>query len=103
MIKVPIYTAGIVQSWFEQHEGELLSIFPCPAQSPDLNITEPLWSVLDTRMRNRFPPPTSSRQLEDILQEEWYKIPLGTGWTLYKSIPGRTAAVLKIKGGSTPY
>jgi hypothetical protein len=38
-----------------------------------LNITEPLWSVLETRLRNRFPPPTSLKQPEDVLREEWYK------------------------------
>jgi hypothetical protein len=39
----PIHTAGIVQSW--------------------LNITEPLWSVLETRVRNRFPPPSNFKML----------------------------------------
>jgi hypothetical protein len=34
---------------------------------------------------------------EHILQEEWYKIPLETVLNLYKSIPRRIAAVLKIK------
>jgi hypothetical protein len=48
---VTIHTAGIVRSWFEEHQGELQNL-PWPAQSPELNITEPLWSVLETRMRN---------------------------------------------------
>jgi hypothetical protein len=42
-------------------------------------------------------------QLEDVLQEEWYKIPLGTVGNLYESIPRRIAAVLKEKIGPTPY
>jgi hypothetical protein len=67
--------AGTVQSWLEEHEGELQHL-PWPAQSPDLNITEALWSVLETRMRNRFPLPTSLKHLEDDLQVEWYKIVL---------------------------
>jgi hypothetical protein len=67
----------LVRSWFEEHEGELQHL-PWPAQSPDLNITEALWSVLETRVRNRYPPPTSLKQLEDVLQEKWYKIPLKT-------------------------
>jgi hypothetical protein len=29
-------------------------------------------------VRSRFPPPISLKQLEDVLQEEWYKIPLET-------------------------
>jgi hypothetical protein len=68
-----------------------------------LNITEPLWSVLETRVRNRFTPSRSLKQLEDVLQDEWYKILLETVQNLYKSIPRRAAAVLKAKGGPTPY
>jgi hypothetical protein len=67
-----------------------------------LNITEPLWSVLETTLRNIFPPPTSLKQLEDVLQQEWYKIPLESVKNLYESIPRRIAAVLKAKGGPTP-
>jgi hypothetical protein len=97
-----IHTTGIVQSWFDEHEGELQHL-PWSAQSPDLNITEPLCSVLETRARNRFPPPTSVKQLEEVLQVDWYKIPLETVQNLYESIPRRTAAVLKTKAGPTPY
>jgi hypothetical protein len=53
-------------------------------------------------VRNRFPPPTSVKQLDDVLQEEWYKIPLQTVQNLYEYIPKRTAAMLKAKGGPTP-
>jgi hypothetical protein len=35
-----IHTAGTVQSWFEEREGELQHL-PWPAQSPSLNIIEP--------------------------------------------------------------
>jgi hypothetical protein len=72
-----IHTAGTLQSWFEEHEGELQQL-PWHALSPGLNIIEPLCSVLKTRIGNRFPPPTSLKQLEDVLQEEWYKILLET-------------------------
>jgi hypothetical protein len=61
-------TAGTVKSWFEEHEREVQHL-PWPAQSPHLNITEQLWSVLKTRVRNRFPPPTSLKQLKDVFQE----------------------------------
>jgi hypothetical protein len=58
---------------------------------------------LETRGRNRFPPSTSLKQLEDVLQEEWYKILLETVQDLHESIPRRTVAVLKAGGGPTPY
>jgi hypothetical protein len=67
-----------------------------------LNITEAFWLVLVTEVRNRFPPPTSLKQLEDVLPEEWRKIPLETVQNLYESIP-RIAAVLKAKHGPAPY
>jgi hypothetical protein len=68
-----------------------------------LNVIEPLLSVLETRARTRFPPPTFLNQLEDVNQEEWYKIPLETVQNLYESIPVMTAPVLKAKGDPTPY
>jgi hypothetical protein len=42
--------AGTLQSWFKEHEGELQHL-PWPAQS--------LWPVLETTVKNKFPPPTS--------------------------------------------
>jgi hypothetical protein len=90
----PIRTVGTVQSWFEEHEGALQHL-PWPAQSLYFNIIEPLWSVLETGLRNRFPSPTSLKQFEDVLQEEWYKNSLETIRNLYEFIPSRTAALLK--------
>jgi hypothetical protein len=71
----PIHTARSVQSWLKKHQLEHLS---WPAQSPNLDITEPMWSVLECTVKIRFPPPSSLKQLEDVLQEEWYNIPVET-------------------------
>jgi hypothetical protein len=67
------------------------------------NIPEPLWSVLETRIRNKFPSPASLKQVEDALQEERYEILLETVQNLYESIPRRNAALLKAKRGRRPY
>jgi hypothetical protein len=37
----PVHTAGTVQSWFEEHEGELQHL-PWATQSPDFKIIEQL-------------------------------------------------------------
>jgi hypothetical protein len=61
-----IHTAGTVQSWFGEHEGELQHL-PWSAQSPDLNIFDLLWSVLETTVKKRFPVPKSLKKLENVL------------------------------------
>jgi hypothetical protein len=60
-----IHTAGIIQSRLEEHEDEFQHLL-WPAQSSDLNITEPLWSDLETRVRNRLPPLTSLKQFKNL-------------------------------------
>jgi len=94
---LPIHTARSVQSWFEEHEDVLQHLLWL-AQLPTLNFLEPLWSVLESKVRSRFPP-LSLKQLE----EEWYSIPLETIQNLHKSIPRRIQAVLQANGGPTPY
>ncbi|PNF35044.1 hypothetical protein B7P43_G11817 [Cryptotermes secundus] len=52
-----LFTQLELLSWFEEHEGEHQHL-PWPAQSPDLNIIQPIWSVMETRVRNEVSPPT---------------------------------------------
>jgi len=60
-------------------------------------------TVLKKRMKSKFPPSTSLKQVADILIKEWGNIPLETIQKLYDSIPRRIEAVLKASGGPTPY
>lgn len=98
----PIHTAGIIKSWYDEHSEDFQHM-PWPAQSPDLNIIEAVWSILEVQIRNVYPPPSSLKALEELLISEWYKIPTETIQKLYQSIPRRVQAVIKAKGGPTPY
>ena len=51
----PIHRARSIQSCYEALEDALQHLL-WPAQSPDLNIMKPLWSVLESRVKSRFPP-----------------------------------------------
>jgi hypothetical protein len=77
--KMELFIDGLNSDYELQH-------FPYRAQSPDFIITEPFWSGLET-VKHRVPPPKYLKQLEDILQGEWYKILLETVQNLYESIP----------------
>ncbi|GFV56050.1 DDE_3 domain-containing protein [Trichonephila clavipes] len=96
-----IHGERLVQSWFEEHEDEVKHL-PWSAQSPDLNIIEPLWSILERSIRNRYPLSVSLPELLQYLQEEWYNIPLNTIQHWYEWIPRRIQDILYAKGG-TPY
>jgi hypothetical protein len=56
------HTARSVQSWFKKHEVTLQHL-PWPAQSPDLEVIETLWSVLESRVSSKITPPSSLKQL----------------------------------------
>jgi hypothetical protein len=60
-----------------------VSRVPWIPQSPDMNIIETLWSVLENNILVRYPPPSSLTELANILQEEWEKIPLDNEQDLY--------------------
>jgi len=76
----PYTQQEFVESWFKEHEDALQQL-PWPAQSPD--ILKPLWSVLESGVRSRFPPPPSLKELEDVLNEVLCNIPLQTVHNLY--------------------
>ena len=98
----PIHTAHVVKNWYKEHESKIEHV-DWPPQSPDLNIIEHLSCILERQVRNRYPPPPCLKELEQVLMEEWLKIPLDEVRKLYVSIPRRIEAELKAGGGSTPY
>jgi hypothetical protein len=93
-----MHTARSVQSWFEEHE-DVLQHLPWAAQSLDLNIIEPLWSVLESMERIIFPPLPSVKQPQDVFDEERHSIPLQT----VQTVPRRIQAVLQANVGLTSY
>jgi hypothetical protein len=96
----PKHKSKIVSAWFKDHHVELLD---WPAQSPDLNPIEHLWSHLKRRL-NAYPTqPKSIKELWERAEEEWEKIPKEVCLDLINSMPRRVAAVLKAKGGYTKY
>ncbi|GBM12245.1 hypothetical protein AVEN_155252-1 [Araneus ventricosus] len=63
--RAPVYTARVVQSWFDDMNVEELD---WPAQSPDLNPIEHLWYKLEHKILSRPKRATSLTELTAFLQ-----------------------------------
>jgi hypothetical protein len=72
-----------------------------PANSPDQNVIENLWGIVQDRVYAREPRTVAA--LKRIIREEWNAISLNTLQSLVDSMPRRLAALIANEGGSTKY
>jgi len=82
-------------------KSKICHISDWPAQSPDLNIIESLWSILKRNVSEY-----TCNTVEDLwsaCQHEWSSISDETIKKLYRSIPKRLNEVIRQKGSNTSY
>jgi transposase len=96
----PKHTSKLVQSYFKTQSYDVLD---WPAQSPDLNPIEHLWSQVKNAIYMRSEKPKGVFGLWQCLEEEWAKITPEQCHNLVESMPRRCAAVIKAKGSHTKY
>ena len=96
----PKHTSKLASSWFENHGIQVLD---WPAQSPDLNPIEHLWSFLKKRILAYEMPASGVWELWDRAQDEWGKIGKEECQGSIESMPGQLQAVIQAKGGHTKY
>jgi transposase len=89
-----------VSIWKREHSIRSLS---WPAQSPDLNPIENVWSILKEHIRKRIPHPTNLKQLEQYIHEEWNQLDPLILRNLIKSMRRRNRLVYLAKGYQTKY
>uniref|UniRef100_A0A0A1XH96 Transposable element Tc1 transposase n=1 Tax=Zeugodacus cucurbitae TaxID=28588 RepID=A0A0A1XH96_ZEUCU len=94
----PKHKASIVQSWLIWNCTHLMNP---PAQSPDMNPIENLWSLLENNIRKHRI--SNKKQLKSAILEEWNKIGTEITKKLVESMPARLKAVLKGNGYHTKY
>jgi transposase len=80
-----------------------LRSLPWPAQSPDLNPIENLWSMIKRSVYNRRNKPKNIFELERAVKTAWRSIPQEYIQVLADSMPHRIEACIVAQGGTTKY
>ncbi|CAF3367541.1 unnamed protein product [Rotaria sp. Silwood2] len=90
----PWHTSNMIK---DQVKKLKLNMFEWPPNSPDMNVVDELWSIIDKRLA--LTPINSKAELEKRLKEEWNKISITLYQALVDSMPIRIEKCLKAKGG----
>ena len=96
----PIHRAKKSNLWREEHD---LQKMVWPAQSPDLNPIENLWSIMKKAVDKLHKQSDTTELLIKNIEEAWDNIPMETINHLVESMPERVGALKKNKGKSTQY
>lgn len=96
----PKHTAKIVKKWLDEPKFQKLM---WPAQSPDLNPIENVWSLVKRQLGLHERAPKNMAELMERVRDEWTNIPRETIQHMVESMPRRIASVKKNKGLWTKY
>jgi hypothetical protein len=96
----PSIPPKVATKWFDDHN---INCMGWPAQSPDLNPIEHLWTILKNKLNEYDTPPSGVWELWDRAAEKWMDITEYDCQKLIRSMPRRLQAVVKAKGGHTKY
>lgn len=96
----PKHTSKLATTWFKDHD---IAVLPWPPSSPDMNIIEHAWQVLDHQLRTRHQLPRNTEELWAALQEEWQRLDMNYVRKLYGSMPNRVGELKAAKGSYTRY
>lgn len=95
----PKHKSLLVRTWLLCNCPKVMET---PPQSPDINPIEHLWEYLDRKIRSNNQARTK-KQLQEVILEEWSKIPFEVTQKLVDSIPNRLKAIIDNKGNPTKY
>ena len=100
-MRLACHTAGYASWWKNSHSLNVLNDWP--AQSPDLNPIEHIWSELACQLRSRWPNIKNTEDLRHTLNEIWEELVPEFEKTLVLSMSKRCQGVIDAKGDATKY
>ena len=95
----PAHKSADTSTWFLENSVDVLENWP--PNSPDLNIIENMWSILEGRVAKRHPK--TLEDLETFVLEECYASPGEHVQKLFMSIKKRLIPTKINRGGFTRY
>ena len=98
----PAPRAKATQQWCKRNLPNFIQKDEWPANSPDLNPIENLWSIID-EAAYRDPIPKTMGGLKSRLRKAWRNIPLASLRELARSMPQRLKNVIQNNGGHSGY
>ncbi|KAG1474292.1 hypothetical protein G6F56_000444 [Rhizopus delemar] len=95
------HTGGYVTWWKNYHQIRRFDYWP--AQSPDLNPIEHLWSCLERLICNERSEFKNADELKAVLEAAWGEIHVDLADRLVGSMKDRCQVIIDAKGGPTKY
>ena len=96
------HTSKLVQEWLKQNCPNFIDKESWPANSPDLNIIENVWALMDAELAKRNI--RTYRGLKAAIRKIWSeKVTVEYIRSLYDSVPRRFQAVIDADGYPTKY
>lgn len=89
------HVSAKTMAYFERNR---INVLPWPANSPDINIIENVWSIIDDKLLKYSI--SNSEELKEAIIDIWNQISIERIKKLYSSIPNRLEQVIQRKGFS---
>lgn len=97
----PKHTSNLVKKYLKEQSYKTIE---WPAQSPDLNPIENMWSLLKQRLNDYETAPKGLEELNERVIDVWYnKMTAKDCQNVINSMPRRIKACIKVKGKWTKY
>ena len=97
----PKHKSNVVMEWLRNSE---IKVLEWPAQSPDLNPIENVWSLLKYRLFKHYDhPPAGMHELWERTSKVWYEITEKECQKYIGTMRMRCLAVIEANGGYTNY